>query len=503
MVKKINVHDEGLEQKLLKHEGVSSQVTYCYMLKNKQTFYYSKDILQLFEINNITNELEIDLKYISFLLEDGVVPLPFSIYKNLYIIGIGHSIEVVNKKNYLELNFQYKFELANTRRPTLLKQSLSEVKVNLIDSMVNSLDKALKDKSEICLFHSAGKDSNFIALALSRMGISNKVTSLSHMHKNTPDDESYVAQHIAQKLGFNHILLSEEEKYNKSHISELKKYFSNIPLPSMDNVTLAYPMYSLKFDFKNKVILDGSGNDIYLGHIPTRMEFKEQNKYSKFHFLRKYMHLSSTSKINLRTRTRQKYCGLNGLTFDDCKSFYSEAIDTDLFWIKNYSFKDYNNYFDLRASIWGTSVELERVMRKVKNFSNVYNSELIFPWTSQQVFNAFEELPVEYLFDETKLKNKLIVREILKEELFLDSDSMGKKVYGFDFWNLLDSNLSDVKSEIFQCNLWKKTEVEKIFSKFYDIIINNKKYSDKAKAYILRLYLISAWYNHNRYITNR
>lgn len=54
-----------------------------------------------------------------------------------------------------------------------------------------------------------------------------------------------------------------------------------------------------------------------------------------------------------------------------------------------------------------------------------------------KVANYFSKIPEIYLFDRSKLKNKLVLRKILKERIGLDSDALGKIGYSFDYASVL------------------------------------------------------------------
>ena len=57
-----------------------------------------------------------------------------------------------------------------------------------------------------------------------------------------------------------------------------------------------------------------------------------------------------------------------------------------------------------------------------------------------------------------------------------------------------------VHEEIISCKLWDSKEVKLLLSRLYNQIENNKVMSEKLKLKLLRLYLLSAWYNKNKYV---
>ena len=55
----------------------------------------------------------------------------------------------------------------------------------------------------------------------------------------------------------------------------------------MDNVVLAYPLYATQIEFSNTNIIDGMGNDVFIGHIPSKIEHERQKTFSSFKFRNK------------------------------------------------------------------------------------------------------------------------------------------------------------------------------------------------------------------------
>ena len=47
------------------------------------------------------------------------------------------------------------------------------------------------------------------------------------------------------------------------------------------------------------------------------------------------------------------------------------------------------DYFDLRGLVRGTMIDTEMFIRKIRNFSDVYNANLILPFCDKQVCTYF------------------------------------------------------------------------------------------------------------------
>jgi len=75
-------------------------------------------------------------------------------------------------------------------------------------------------------------------------------------------------------------------KTEKKHLDAIDYYFTHISLPCLDGSALVYPLYATLIDFKDTNIIDGSGNDIYFGHVPRPIEYKRQKDPSQVYIFK-------------------------------------------------------------------------------------------------------------------------------------------------------------------------------------------------------------------------
>ncbi len=487
MVRKITPQEAPIK---LEGDPAGGRPLYIYFPDHKKFVLVSEDIKALLEHPETGAPLEVSPLGISFLLQSGVIPTPYTVFKNLYVLNIGDKAEILKISERLEINFSHHFPYFNFARE---KEFLPDEN-KLLRLLGESTLQKLRSGAPTYLFQSLGKDSNTIALALAECGFHDLIC----LTLSTGDrkDESEVAAEIARRLGFKHQKLLIPRRLTPHHFRELEFYFENIPLPCVDGVSLAYPFYALQINFRGTNVLDGSGNDIYMGHVPRHVEFKRQKIYPRFCFLRPLAdRLPSGNFLSAITRTRSEMAGPFGFTFRDTKKLFPPAIPVFPFWKKADQMRKNWDYFDLKADIWGPNLEFDLVMRKARNFAAVYGVNLIFPWADRQVAEYVKRIPERFLFDRDNFRNKLILRKILKERLGLDSDALGKFSYGFNAYGLLSRMKNQVTKEILDCSLWNPQEAEKILQKLEEGANKGKRLFRKLWV---RLYLISAWYNHNR-----
>lgn len=492
----INIHTTNESPLRLKSDLAGEYPLYLYLSDDKQIMLYSTRLTELLNDERVRKPLRVSTEGLSFLLQSGVVPPPKTAYENLFIVSIGDTAQAQTIAGKIELSFTHAFPFLNAKRLSetemapdedLILQMLAEATISRLDPSRPSF-----------LFHSAGKDSNSIALALAEAGWQDKVTLITHKSKGARD-ESAISAKIANQLGFNHQILHEVDQLDQFHKQAIEAYFVSAPFPCTDSVSLAYPLYALQLpSLIGANIIDGMGNDVFIGHIPNALEYKRQRISKYLGCIRSLSHLvPSTSLFHAAGKCRTEHTGLSGFSFADTKTIYSDGVNTDKYWQS----RDTNlDYLDFRASIRGIIIDQEVFIRKVRNFSSSVGANLVLPWTNENVAKYFATMPEVYVFNRKAFKNKLILRKILKERIGLDSDKIGKMGFSYDKASVIQENWVWVKSQIVNCSLWKPQGLQHIVTRLKNLAEGNGRNAVVAAGFLYRLFLISIWHNKNKYI---
>jgi asparagine synthase (glutamine-hydrolysing) len=138
---------------------------------------------------------------------------------------------------------------------------------------------------------------------------------------------------------------------------------------------------------------------------------------------------------------------------------------------------------------------------KVRNFCDSSQCNLILPFADQSIAEYFGKMPEVYLFDRKQLKNKLILRQILKGRMGLDSDVVGKMHFTYDYRSVVLQNWDWFSQEIQQCHLWNQSAMVKLLARLKLIMLSKHQSSEFSRNLIYRVYLLSAWFNRNRYLS--
>lgn len=475
---------------------------YLYLSDEKTEAIYSKSIVSLLDCEKIKKPLSISSKSLSFLLQSGVVPPPYTIYENIFIISIGDSVKLDTVNNKINCSFNRDFPFFRSPVEENVDFDLYRKTKEILELLSSATIKSMDNENPSYLFHSAGKDSNTIALALAEAGLQKKITSLTYSAKGS-NDESHLVSKLAKKMGFDHIDFSVPKKITQKHYEVFFNYFKDSPLPSMDNATLLYPLIEMELKLSGANIVDGMGNDVYIGHIADQLENKRQGKAGLLSCLSPlFFGLPSESKLHALTRSRAECTGINGFSSWESKNLidYGNNFDCGSYW-RNLSKENKKlNYIDFRALIRGGIIDTEVFTRKIRNASDVYQWNLILPWTDNEVVSAIAKIPSHYLYNAAEYRNKIFLRDLLKKRLALNSDKLGKMPFEFDYSNVIKKLDKFAESEILNCLYWNKATVDSVLARLNKVSEGNGRDSLVAKKLIHRLFLISSWLNHSKYI---
>jgi len=495
----INHHPRQTPNATLKSDLAGEYPLYLYWPKDKLTLIYSQSITELLDDPRVPKPLAISSEGISFLLQSGVVPPPKTAYEDIYILGIGDTAGVTSVNGKVEINFTHAFPFLNANRlspdemqpdENLILQMLAEATISRIDPSRPSF-----------LFHSAGKDSNSIALALAEAGWQDKVTLITHKSKGAAD-ESEISAKIAKQLGFKHQVLHEVDQLQAPHHQSIEDHFVNAPFPCTDNVTLAYPLYSVQIpELRGANVIDGGGNDSYMNTQPTKRDLKthELAKWtSKLPSLRNYV--KSESVLNPLLKTQAEWWGMAGLSLADANTIYPDNSSVYPHWYRESQERQGWDAYDFKTDVYSTRTIAEVHIRKARNFTDTIGSQLVLPFASAKVADYFAKMPETYLFDRTNLKNKLILRKILKDRIGLDSDALGKMGFSYDSHSIVLQNWGTITEQIYACDLWHKPGLDKVLDRMLNRMAGKGWGAGAAGRLLYRLYLISSWRNKSRWV---
>jgi hypothetical protein len=306
---------------------------------------------------------------------------------------------------------RYRHDLVGHRQGVIRdqKSALDEFSTLLIQET----SRAIEGFDDIYLMASGGKDSLSIAWALSQLG---QKCTLVHCRDYLRDDESVPTREAAALLGHDYL---EIETHLPNVNDFLRERSSLLSLPIADVAFFPYVAAVLRVEQKQKaarnsprsaLLLDGMGNDAYMGHIPGGRE-KRLLSLPRCHVsesLISYFYGNNYIHYGLEILSRYPYerhfsgagFSVKGLSHDELQA----------------SFRELSSNPELRrALIRGSIFDPDCCIRKgILAAGTSPIVEIRYPYISKRLVDFFEQLDSSLKFDYHSGVNKLLLRELLR-----------------------------------------------------------------------------------------
>jgi len=459
----------------------------------------SLDKLVRFVHKNIPQNLTTRIKSISHLLHDAVIPAPYTIYNEVFSLAIGNSISIDSNSRDIKVEDDYPYLRSCSRQ-----DSVNSTKT-LLNQMSNSLDQGTQDSDPIFML-SSGKDSVSLAITCGEIGL--KCKTITYKSKQN-DNESEVAKIVARKFGLDHEVVTLDDTNLISQEEKIVDFFRQSIHPCLDFSQLGYLRLLMQLGATGCTIIDGTGNDSYFGGAPCKTDYTKYRLTIGNHNLADQIKkiirhsnkisylLRSDAEINFATRT---------FRYNDTEKWFSNAFNTSIYWRNKYSFRNRKDkqsletyYIDLEAKIRGRDYDRSCSFLKARLASSFTKNQMFYPYCDSQLIDYCFNLPEKFRFNTKKYINKILLRTLLNEKV--QYDSLANKKFGFDFEgrNFIRLHESFVKREILSCSLWDQEKM-KVFLRHSLSLLEKNYYESHG---ILLLFLLSGWFNHNKFLNTR
>lgn len=502
VVHRVNA-EYGFERFSLSCDLAAERPVYLFVSRDQTIALWGQDVELVLIAARDYQSISVSEQAISFLLQDGVVPPPLSAYEDLYILSIGISVELSCVSGRIAIRIEERFPFSRSLASSNHSVSASSTQNGFesdrfLDLLANAVSDRMPSDSEITLFHSAGKDSNTIALALAKAGLASNIRSVTYRAPGR-NDESVIVSEVCHKLGFKHEVLDITGLDRAGEVDQLCGFYKHSTLPCMDNASLLYPIVGRSIGL-DQFVIDGMGSDAFIGHIPPASEERKAYLTTSIRaFSRVAAPFMDTLKAQSVSKTRAHYCGLSGYSGNELSSFYpfvwDTGFDTDAHWSAFSRQHRDEPYVDFRARARGGIIDTEKFTRKIRCAAQVYRWDLCLPWANEDVAKYVFGLPDHVLFDRSKHKNKLFIRALLKDQLSLDSDKLGKLGFAFDYYDVLKRNRDFVDAQIEDCALWDHSQIRNELDNLWFASEQDGSPKTHFRLRLHRLFLVSIWAN--------
>ena len=462
---------------------------YCYCDYDLVYFSNNIDIL-LDKVQKSVETLEVSAEAICQLLHHGLVPQPETVFKNVYFLGLGARAEVSLKDDLIQIRCFDEFPYFGHLSTGNSKPSTAE----LLRLLSASLTRQLDGVGDGFLMMSSGKDSSGIALAMAEAG-RHDIPCVTYC-ESLEDPEYQDARIFCDRLGLYHQPVLMDFSLDVS--DDVIDFFERSPFPNAESGQIAYLFCMKKLGIGSGALIDGAGNDCYMGFVPKK-EIRFASRFVigdiiNFNFIAPFLPIDS--KLNYLFYSRAEFLKLLGrrLRYVDTKKFYPHAVDTAEYWGK--TSQRYKAIDDIDfGSYLLTHYDQRAVMLKARAAVTARDLDAIFPYCDRDLMEYVFNLPEADRFDREKQINKVLLRALLKERCDYDAEKIGKRVFVFGKVRWLLRHRKFVAAEIGRCALWNEKAgplAEKILAKLET--------RPDLHFGLFPLFMISGWHNHSRYV---
>lgn len=430
---------------------------------------------------------------ISSLLNHCIVKLPQTEYRNVFFLAMGDVADIRFASGAPKIEWSIDYPWINAKSAEDREPSTRR----LLDLLAAATERSLADAGNAgLLMLSSGKDSTAVALALAECG-RDDVEAVTFSSGDS-DPEPPVAAANCARLGLKHRVV--EIPSDPAIVSTaLVAFFEASPRVGGDLSQIPYALTAAVVGQRpGEVMLDGGGNDTYMGLIAGR----HQETKARFRIRGKGPALLAArltrvdSRLNYLARTRAESV-LSGRTLrpHEYRALYPAGVDT---WPEWSAESSRTKGFDL-IDLWGL-VKLRNSdaggsMLKQRLAATSIGMTAGLPFCDHEIADYYFNLAEQHRFDRQEGTNKILLRAMLLEFMGYDADAVGKHYFMFDGPGFIDRNMDFVRSEIDSCALWDKAGLAVV----HDWLsrIGERPFLHHA---LLTIFMVSGWHNHSRFV---
>ena len=184
-------------------------------------------------------------------------------------------------------------------------------------------------------------------------------------------------------------------------------YINSTPRLNSDPTSIMYSL--LSFLKPGSLVLDGMGNDVYIGHMPS---LKHIIRFKAAQYGRLFLGNNFFNRSNLSPWAS---VGLRG------EGWYSQSVRNKYAFLE----KGDENYEEYRSRVRGGILDPEVFMWKSINYGYQSQTEIYFPWSSSKIAELVISLGRDHFFKVGL--NKFPIREYLERKYEIDFSKIGKR----------------------------------------------------------------------------
>lgn len=427
---------------------------------------------------------------LSFLLHDGQVPFPRTIYRGMHALSIGDRARIPLSDGEPDIGFSVEFPYFTDNS----RQDENPDPAHLLRLLTNSVAMSIEKYTNGILMLSAGKDSTALALALAETGRKDIVC----VTYTSPGDDEYIyARELCAKLGLKHRIVSLQSA-GTSVRETLENFFTNTPFPAGDLAQIPTLLLLKQTGTPQGVVLEGSGNDVSFGYVPRKKDLRAMRfslgRWAMADMWKRLVPPQSQLNYLLRDPVEINWPGLR-VRHTETSRLLCTSINTSQFWRGIRNTNRNLDTIDLRGFLRGRHFEIGSQKEKIELAANALEMHGEYPFQDREVTDYYFNLPESERFCRKDLINKVLLRKMLRHYANYDDRAIGKQPFQFDGAAFIENNRSFLHEELLECKLFKKSQVNLLLRRLDQVLK-----SPFGWHHIIGLFQFAGWYNHSRFL---
>ncbi|TWU19995.1 hypothetical protein Poly21_21740 [Allorhodopirellula heiligendammensis] len=362
---------------------------------------------------NMLSDVCVNRDALATLLYSGTIYPPQTIFQDHTAIGMGGRLRIDQDSIHYESDANLFADGGGA----------SDDVFDCIDLLAESIERSDLDVDNATLLLSEGKDSTGIALALAQLG--RRVPCFTFA--NADSNVEYV-EFLARKLGFPlTVFRYQQMAITEDALDRLGSVFE----PTTDQAFLSFLLLPME-RFQGQTLLDGMGNDLYMGHLPSA---------NQYHAMRLCSRVEKIFPEGVRNRLRDMRSsdhpssGVPFRSFTECQGLYnglSESLisasthgkvqkltDLDRGW-KSHGFER------SRALSRGRFLDNYSYSGKSIALAEMADGRVYFPWADPGIAKRFLSTNDQDRFQWPTV-NKLMLRNAIAKRIDYQQPKVGFK----------------------------------------------------------------------------
>ncbi len=437
------------------------------------------------------SEVSVSHEGVSQILGSGFAPLPITILDGVYRIGAGDKARFAIDEGapIVEFENDYPWLLAKSRQDVV--PDTDRLHELIVASLQRHLDKWGRQG---LLMLSSGKDSMALAVALADIGYD--VPCVTY-RAGTNDTEHEHAAAFCRKLGLAHETIDMPRDPVRIR-RYLTSFFEGAVVPSADHATIPYVATVAESGVRRGALIDGGGNDGYMGYFASRRRRKKTAFRIRGKRLQTIVARSTRidSRLNYlaRTRSAAAWPGRN-MRFHEIQPVYAAAIDPAERWRQeDRRFAGWSDV-DRAAANMLRQIEGARTPDKARLVAHTHGMQAVMPFCDPDLAEYAFHLPVDQRYVERIRADKVPLRQLLEERIDYDPRIVGDGFFAFEGASFFADNADFVREEVFSCALWEPAVRPMVDA--WLAVLDQRPYLFHA---LLSLFMVSGWHNHSLYL---